>query len=166
MTAALESAGTDCALGGSGMMHSLGLTESVNDWDLTTDAPMDKVLASLTAFKAAPQRVGDFPFASDYLIKVETQGKAIEIIGGFKIHAKDGVVRIPTVASHRWKGIAVGSPEVWAVAYELMNRPLKAERLWRYLDIHGANPGAVNQLESPAIPAEIRSRLRKLAEKE
>ncbi|MFC3745790.1 hypothetical protein [Paenibacillus sp. GCM10012306] len=35
------------ALGGSGLLHSLGLTNSVLDWDIMTEAPIEKVLKAL-----------------------------------------------------------------------------------------------------------------------
>ena len=39
----LERAGIVVALGGSGLLATLGLTDAVRDWDLTTDAGLDAV---------------------------------------------------------------------------------------------------------------------------
>ena len=43
----LERAGVVVALGGSGLLAALGLADTAQDWDLTTDAPLHAVLDAL-----------------------------------------------------------------------------------------------------------------------
>ena len=43
----LEESGIEAAIGGSGLLAALGLTEEVRDWDVTTDGPVSTVEVAL-----------------------------------------------------------------------------------------------------------------------
>lgn len=69
-------AGVRCALGGSGLLLSLGLVDRVGDWDLTTDAPLERVEAALQGWQAARVAGGRPPHASNYVLRVALPGTA------------------------------------------------------------------------------------------
>ena len=155
----LEEAGLLVALGGSGLLAALGLAEEAHDWDLTTDAAADEVAAHLA--EAGIERVGPSGIHADH--KVRLAGGAVEIICGFAIRSGRAVVRIPTIVSARTEGIPLGSPEAWAVAYALLGREEKCDRLMRWLAARGANAGVVARLLAEPLPPALVTRLEPFA---
>jgi hypothetical protein len=151
----LEGAGLAVALGGSGLLGALGLGTEAHDWDLTTDASPDDVAALFAGTEL--ERVGSSGIHADH--KVRLAGGAVEIICGFAIRSGTGVVRIPTVVSARAEGVPLGSPEAWAVAYALLGRAEKSERLLRWLAARGADAGVVARLLAEPLPEELAARL-------
>lgn len=162
MAEAWTAHGISYALGGSGLLLSLNLLEEVNDWDVTTDCPLEQLVRSLQPLRVELKTSGDYPFASDYRVQVITYGKPVEIIGGFKLHAENGIVKLPTVPAQKWNGIHLGSPEVWAAAYALMKRPAKAEKLLQYLRLNGADASIIKQLCAEPIPDSLKQTLQQL----
>jgi hypothetical protein len=155
LVATLEGAGIACALGGSGLLMSAGLSRAARDWDLTTDAPLEQVLRALDG---APSVLsGPSGVHADH--KLSLASGMIELIVGFSMHGPRGVVRLPTRVARRWKGIPVGSPEVWAVAYAMMGRAAKAEMLFLWLGRRGADRGAIEALRRESLPGELDRRL-------
>lgn len=152
----MERSGIVVALGGSGLLAALGLADSVGDWDLTTDAPLEQVTAAL-AGEPFTHKGSDELHADQ---KLMLAGGSIELIVGFAYHTTRGVVRIPTRESGRWNGIPIASPEGWAVAYHLLSRPGKSEALWRYLEHRGADREAVALMLEQPLPPEIAARFR------
>src|SRR5204862_2628810 len=151
----LERAGLVTALGGSGLLAALGLGTEAHDWDLTTDASADEVAAVFSGTEL--ERVGSSGIHADH--KVRLAGGAVEIICGFAIRCGEGVVRIPTRVSARAEGVPLGSPEAWAVAYALLGRAEKSERLLRWLAARGADAGVVARLLAEPLPQELAARL-------
>ena len=151
----LESAGLVVALGGSGLLGALGLGNEARDWDLTTDTAPGEVTAALDGLEV--ERVGPGGIHADH--KVRTAGGEVEIICGFAIRSGDGVVRIPTVVSARVEGIPIGSPEAWAVAYALLGREEKSERLLQWLAARGTDARVVERLLAEPIPTPLARRL-------
>jgi hypothetical protein len=154
----LERAGLIVALGGSGLLAALGLTDTVGDWDLTTDAGLDPVLAALAGEPL--EHTGSDEFHADQ--KLMVAGGTIEVILGFAFHTARGVVRIPTRVSGRWNGVPLGSPEAWAIAYHLLGRAEKSEALWRALETRGADRAAVARMLREPLPPALASRLERL----
>lgn len=158
LVAELEGAGLACALGGSGLLMSHGLCRAACDWDLTTDAPMERVLQVLGS--RPHQRFGSSGVHADQ--KLVLDAGTIEVIVGFAMHGPRGVVRLPTRVATHWMGLPIGSPEVWAVAYAMMGRPARAETLFLWLERAGADPEAVAAMRREPLPPELDARLARL----
>jgi hypothetical protein len=158
LVARLERSGIACALGGSGLLAWLGLADQVRDWDLTTDASLAEVIAV----------VRDLPHAHSGHIDVHVDDKLmfesgeIELIVRFALQAPGGVVHIPTIVAARANEVPLGSPEAWAIAYALMERRAKAERLFEHLRERGANRAAIERLLAQPLPDDLRVSLRAL----
>lgn len=148
------------ALGGSGLLYSLGLVEQVRDWDFTTDAPLPDVAQALRDLQWHPSVHGDPPFASAYRLSVVTAGPPVDLMGRFAIETDAGICQIPTVPAFAWNGLPMGSPEVWAVAYRLMRRHQKADLLSAYVRNHGGKAVVVEQLLQQPLPADVRLEVR------
>jgi hypothetical protein len=152
LTKKLEQSGVSYSLGGSGLLVSLGLTNAVGDWDVVTDAPKDKVLAALENYEVEDLACGDHPFGTEFKLVIRQMEPPVEIIGGLAIHSAKGLCRLPATAVSLWNGIQMGSPEVWYVAYALMNRGAKADLLLAYLKEVGVNRQMIDMLRELPIP--------------
>jgi hypothetical protein len=154
----LESAGIECALGGSGLLAALGLADTVRDWDLTTDAPRPAVEAALAGLEW--EHKGSDALHADE--KFMFAALDVEIIRGFAFFTPGGIVRVPTIVTRRWAGLPVGSPECWAAAYDLLERHAKRDALLEWLSRHGANRVALDALLAQPLPAPLAASLRSL----
>ncbi|PMB02062.1 hypothetical protein CEN49_26460 [Fischerella thermalis CCMEE 5273] len=162
VSATLEEAGLEHALGGSGLLVALGLHQQSNDWDLTTEASLIAVTDALAVAAVPFVRLGgSVPFASRFLLVATVAGTQLDLIGRFAIHSEGGVCRIPTISCMRWNGVPVGSPEAWAVAYALMGREEKANLLFRYLAKVGADPLTVDLLLQEPLPPGLVEQVRR-----
>lgn len=155
------------ALGGSGLLYALGLHDKVNDWDLTTEAPFTKVWDILSPYGAtlhgATRRAHDtLHFRSEYVISLPEY--PVEVIGRFAMLTQDGVCHLPTRVSGEWSEIPLASPEVWAVAYDLMRRSDKSDSLFQYLEKHGANQELLRLMMAEPVPPALFRRLSNLDE--
>ena len=151
----LERAGLTVALGGSGLLAALGLTDRVRDWDLTTDARAEAVSAALSGETSAFS--GNDALHADH--KLAFCGGALEVILGFAFFTPAGVVRIPTRVSERRDGLPLATPEGWAVAYHLLGREEKSRRLFQYLKSRGAEPRVLAELLAEPLEPAIAARL-------
>jgi len=158
----LEAAGIACALGGSGLLAALGLWDRVRDWDLTTDAPVDHLTALLEG--GSFERFGPSGVHADSKLVIAAAG--VDLIAEFALRAGDAVCRLPTIVTRRWNGLPLGSPEVWAVAYTLLERPAKAERLFDHLARAGADEAARALLDREPLPDDLRRRLAEVPRRE
>jgi hypothetical protein len=120
----LRNAGIEVALGGSGLLFALGLTNSVGDWDLTTDAPVDVVVETLGSKARRGPRTA--PYTTSAFLQV---GEHIEVLVGFAV---DGV-HFPTVVTGEWNDVPLGDPVVWMDAYRALGRSAKSATLQEYL---------------------------------
>jgi hypothetical protein len=151
ITGRLERLGLTCAIGGSGLLASLGLATHVRDWDLTTDAPRAAVEAALAGldweYKGSDELHADEKFMFPE--------RALEVIRGFAFFSPGGIVRVPTIVTRRWAGLPVGSPECWAVAYHLLDRTEKRDALLQWLRSHGANRHTLEALLAQPLSREL-----------
>ena len=159
VAAALEAAGIPFALGGSGLLAALGLARTVHDWDLTTDAGLEPVSAGLGGQRT--EIVGPGGVHEDS--KLRFAGGTVELIVRMAIRTEAGACRIPTMTGGAWRGVPLGSPEAWAVAYALLGREEKAGLLFGYLESRGAGRGAVARLLAEPLPEAVAARVRALA---
>jgi len=72
----LGAAGIPYTLGGSALLHAIGLADRVGDWDLTTDAAVDDVERAL--HDLAPTRHGHSGVHADH--KLVCFGGTVEVI--------------------------------------------------------------------------------------
>ena len=86
----------------------------------------------------------------------------LEIIRGLAFVTGGRTIRVATHVSRRWRGLPVGSPEGWAVAYALLGREAKSERLLGWLERRGADAARVDELLAEPLPAGLAGRLRRL----
>nr|BDT28919.1 hypothetical protein BHI3_23850 [Bacteriovorax sp. HI3] len=124
------------ALGGSGLLYSLGLIENVKDWDITVESPLEDVIKVLgdLSYEKIPH---NDQFKSDYLIKVIHEQTEIDIIGNFRVVREDGFLhKVPVKISGKWNDIPVADPYEWMLAYKYMQRGTKALLLENYLKKH------------------------------
>lgn len=167
---ALQSAGLSPTLGGSGLLQSAGLVETVNDWDLLVDADHRRVQAALTAagFAFADGRAdaaGQYGSAARLLISVD--GDEIDLIVHFVIWSPPSgpgrrAIHIPSLPAGSWNGLPLGSLEAWLVAYRLMNRPLKPDRIHEHLAATGADRDCLERMLAEQLPNAIRAELERL----
>ncbi len=172
----LDAAGIVWALGGSGLMHALGLADEVRDWDLTVDASQAEAHAALADL--APTLHGNLGIHADH--KVVCFDAAVEVICRFAFFVDAGaasgthgggggadVIRIPTLVTRHWNDVPIGSPEAWAVAYTLMigekpGRAEKARALFDWVRGHSADPRTLAALAAEPLPAHLAEQVRRL----
>jgi len=145
------------ALGGSGLLYALGLTEVVHDWDLTTNEPLHEVMRCLNGFHVIEKRRVSETFRSEYILALPDED--IEIIGGYAIRCGREICHLPSIIGGAWRDVPMASPEVWAVAYDLMGRLDKAELLFGYLQRAGVSRYALELLLEEPLPSALRARL-------
>lgn len=134
------------SLGGSGLLYYLGLTDAINDWDLTVECPKNKLIEVVQDYEWTEHPSGDYPFASQYRISIDAL--QIDFIGYFAVHTDKAILHLPVHHMGRLDGINISSPEVWYLAYYFMNRRSKANTILNYLKAHRekVNPGLIRQL--------------------
>lgn len=154
--AALSAAGITWALGGSAVLIAHGLWEQPpTDWDLNTDADLERVQAALAGFQVELHPLtGSGNYATKARLTVEQE---IDLMVQFAVRTEGGVVHLPTVVSRTWQGMPVGSPEVWAVAYRLIGRPVKPDLLTDWLRTHGAESRVKAMLLTQPLPGALRA---------
>lgn len=156
----LDRSGIPWALGGSALLHALGLCETVRDWDLTVDVAQPEARAALADLR--PTLHGNYEIHADH--KVVCFGDTVEVICRFAFFTGAGIVRIPTLVTGAWNGFPIGSPEAWAVAYALMEgekpgRTEKASALLEHIRSRGDPQRLAAMLDQP-LPAALAARLR------
>ena len=121
------------ALGGSGLLSFFGCQTEINDWDITTDAPIEVVESAIDGLQF--KRIGPSGiFETEYLFKISLMNSIVDLMGRFALRTIDGVFKVPTIVSGEWDGIPVGSPESWIKVYELLGRDKKAALLREALE--------------------------------
>ena len=158
----LTAAGVTCALGGSGLLASLGLVDRVRDWDITAEGDVTAIAALFADLPC--ELAGNSGIHADH--KVMLPGESAEVIVNFAFAVEGPVIRIPTLVAGTWNGVATASPECWAAAYLLMGeyegeprRRERAELLFAHLEETGADLEALRLLLAQPLPEELARRL-------
>ena len=133
LAARLKAAGIPFALGGSAVLAHYGLETQVRDWDVTTEGSWNQIAPLLKDWDHEVQKPSGI-YATNFLCKISLHGASIDLMSGFAVRTADGgIYNVATVAADVWRGIPVGSPEIWQKAYALMGRDDQAARLAEYL---------------------------------
>ncbi len=132
---ALTDAGIRSVVGGSGLLASLGLVDTVHDWDLVTDEDDAAVAAVLRALglPSDAEATDSGGYATRAVHRLERDGERVDLLVGFAIRTPDGIVPIPAAPGDTWRGLTMARPEDWRVAYSAMGRTEKAALLDRLL---------------------------------
>lgn len=130
----LEESGIEAAIGGSGLLAALGLTEEVRDWDVTTDGPVSTVEVALgrVGFPYRARAAGEGVFASVACYVVDGGSHEVDVIVGFGVRLDGRTIELPTRVSGIWRGLPLADPAVWERAYRLLGNGEKAELLSRW----------------------------------
>jgi hypothetical protein len=135
---ALQEHGIVVALGGSGLLAALGLTDHVRDWDLTTDAERDAVATALVSagLDHVPTAAGDGRYATRARFRIAGGDHEVDLLIGFALRSGGSRITIPTRVTGYWRELPLGDPAEWALAYRLMGRDRRAEPLQAWLDTY------------------------------
>lgn len=155
---ALLAEGITSAVGGSGLMASLGLVETVNDWDLVTDADPDAVRSVLHTLNLDFQRKeASGIFRTAALYSVAANDHEIDVLVRFALASPAGTARIDAIAGAEWNGLTMARPEEWVLAYHGQTRQGRAaqqgsSRLNRSLAAQRARKLTRSRAASSSIP--------------
>ncbi len=131
----LQAEGMRPAIGGSGLLVALGLSDVANDWDLTLDAAPSTVTEALDR---AGVQYSDGTYAGDRYgtgcrYVVDGGDHQVDVVVNFSLREASGVTALPARVTGEWRGLPLADPVVWARAYRLLDKPNKAELLERWL---------------------------------
>ena len=155
---ALTRADIRASLGASALLHALGLCETVRDWDLTTDAPADRVRAALDRFDfetIGPNSI----FETEAMFRVRHAGASIDVMCRFAIRHESGIFVVPTEPAGEWHGVPLASAAAWAAAYAIMGREERAALLFRHLAARGVACDEFERLLLLSLPERVLRRL-------
>jgi hypothetical protein len=132
----LDDHGIVGAIGGSGLLAALGLTQAVRDWDITTDGTPSSVERALVEVGYPYQRgtVGTGSFASAGLYIVDAETHEVDVIVGFAVRIEGQRIELPTRVTGTWRSLPLADPTVWEQAYRAMGHTVKADLLvsWQH----------------------------------
>lgn len=135
VVSALQDAGLEPAIGGSGLLAALGLTSAVRDWDVTVDAPEAAVEEALdrAGITYIPRAAGDGPHGTRARYLIDAVDHEIDLMVCFAVRTADGVIPIRTRVTGQWRSLPIGDPLAWAFAYAAIGRADKARLLEDWL---------------------------------
>ena len=138
VAARLREAGVPFLLGGSGLLHALGLDVEVRDIDLMLRAEdRERFEAAARDWLVAVTTDPGPVLTSAWKATLDVDGVEVEGLGGLGF---TGGPELPFRAGGAWRGVPLAAPEVWWAAY----RAYKPERA---------------QLLEPLVPQEARERI-------
>jgi hypothetical protein len=128
------------AIGGSGLLAALGLTQVVRDWDITTDSVPSSVERALVEvgypYRCGTVGVGTFASAALYIVEAETH--EVDVIVGFAVRVEGQRIELPTRVTGIWRSLPLADPTVWEQAYRAMGETAKADLLESWQDPAGS----------------------------
>ncbi len=158
----LSRAGIAWGLGGSGLLHALGLSDAVGDWDLQADASPEACERACAGL--AFERSDHSGCHADH--KLALWDGTAEIVIRFAFSTPQGIVRIPVAPHGAWLDVPLASAEGWAVAYALLgtleddpSRLGKSERLFAHLAVTGADAATRDALLAQPLPGGLAAQL-------
>jgi hypothetical protein len=124
---ALHDAGVPFQLGGSGLLHVLGLVDRVGDLDLVFPSEarpaLGEVLTRLTRSIPEFDAVQEPGFVSDWRCRHDLDGQALDLSGGVAMVVDGRVVRLPFRPGALWDlggvPIPLAPPEQWLLVYRV-----------------------------------------------
>ena len=129
-------AGLDWAIGGSTLLHQLGLEPAPADLDLvTTPEHFDRAAAVLAARFGPGERPAHPRFRSAHFVRHRAGGVAVELMAGIAVKSNDALVqwrfdprRIDLVEGLPWM-----RADDWLALYRLFDRPARVRQLEAHL---------------------------------
>lgn len=124
------------AIGGSGLLVALGLSDVANDWDVTLDTTPSTVTKTLDRADV-PYTDRTYPgdrYGTGCRYVVDGGDHQVDVVVNFSLRAATGITALPARVTGEWRGLPLADPVVWARAYRLLDKPDKAELLERWLN--------------------------------
>jgi hypothetical protein len=104
-------------LGGSGLLHALGLDVRVGDIDLVA-RPGDRAAVEALPWWQATTTEPTPLMRSAWKAALDVDGVAVDVIGGLAWAQGDRVVEMPFRAEGEWEGVPLAPAAHWLVLYE------------------------------------------------
>jgi hypothetical protein len=114
-------------LGGSGLLHALGLDVTVGDIDLVAREEDRAVVEALPWWRATTTEPTEL-MRSAWKATLDVDGVEVDVIGGLAWLDGDRVVRMPFRAEGEWEGVALAPAAHWLLLYERY-KPERARQL-------------------------------------
>jgi hypothetical protein len=150
----LERAGLTVALGGSGLLAALGLTDQVRDWDLTTDATLETAQAALAGESLELHGHDDLHADHKRCSTAETSSSSC----GWRFTSKAAWSH-PDPGERPLARGPVGKPGGLGGCLLAARPPGEGRSLFTHLAARGADRGAVGRLRAEPLPSELADRL-------
>jgi hypothetical protein len=130
-----------------------------------SDAPKEQILKALQPFTIKETTGAEYPFGTEYKLAIHENDPQVEILGNFAIFNEQHLCKMPTLPATKWQGVQVSAPEVWYVAYAMMERTTKAELLLNYLKSQPSNKEVIRRLMKEPLPQFIVQQLEFILQK-
>jgi hypothetical protein len=162
----MESSGLRPTLGGSGLLLAHGLVPAVRDWDVLVDTGVADVHRALADAGLTWVDAADHSgiYATSARLLVTRDDVEVDLMVNFAIWP-EGVTRdtlpvcIPSLPTGSWNCLPLGSLEAWLVAYRLMRRSGKPDRIHEHLATVGANRDHLERMLAEPLPDALRQEL-------
>jgi hypothetical protein len=104
-------------LGGSGLLHALGVEVTVGDIDLVA-RPQDRAAIEALPWWAETSTVPTELMRSDWKARLDVDGVEVDVIGGLAWRAGERTVVMPFRAEGEWQGVGLAPAAHWLLLYE------------------------------------------------
>jgi hypothetical protein len=114
-------------LGGSGLLHALGLDVTVGDIDLVA-RPGDRGAVEALPWWRETSTAPTELMRSAWKARLDVDGTEVDVIGGLAWREGERTVAMPFRAEGSWRGVALAPAAHWLLLYERYN-PERARQL-------------------------------------